>query len=135
MSLFNRYSDEQLAADGQKARINLECANCVSEIDDFVNNLRALQEFIKSDKKIAAQIVYKIVRTMPIVNYRLPISPFLQETRVTVSEFLLKFNEDYNPNDDGTVGQALFNAAADGQISSLIQHIQQQINIINRMRR
>ena len=129
----SNYEEVQRALEGQKAKINYECASSVMEIDMFKDNLIVLQQFVYEDKEMAARFTEKLMQS-PIVNYSLSISPFLLETRDKVSEFISQYNDEYDLNRDETIRQALFNVAANNQISSLVELCDAQVDEISRMR-
>ena len=133
MSFFNRRSDAKLEEESQRTRTNFECASSVREIDTLINDLSVFQQFISRDRNLASQMTGKLMNHA-IVNYSLPIRPFLRETRVAVSGFLQRFYAPYDPDNQSSVQQALFNVAADRQVASLVQLLQGQINSINARR-
>ncbi len=129
------FEDRQLSQNYDRNRVNLECASSVLEIDELKKEIDVLHEFIKSDPKMAVQLVHKMVKTSALLNYKYRIRPFLIEARDNISDFLCKCNDDYDPNNFSSICLALLNASDEENYKTFKDVLEQQITNINKRRR
>ena len=131
--MFNRGTDAKLDEEGKQALFNYECAKCIRELDLINNDLFVLEHFVKEDKKMGARFTIQLMKH-PIVNHALPIHPLLQDTRSDVRYLLSQYYDKYNPNEQNTIQQALFNVAVNGKIGEIVEICKKQIDEINAKR-
>lgn len=118
MGLFdriNRERDEQLEAEGQRARINYECARSINIVDSFIQELKVMDHFFQRDKTEAAQFTERLTSN-PLIDLQMQPGPFLVDTRECVYGFLKRVYPSFSPDDIKSMRQALFNIAAEGYI-------------------